>query len=259
MYEKSTSQVSQEPDADRIRAIDPNGDLLLGIDDIPKGILLYYRVSSIVLREASPYFNALLDPGKFSEGATFSNRLVHLKAQYCRMSSIPAVYLPNIHISEIGQYPAASSTNVVMHFLEILHAATSSTPTTRALMNHIALLAIVADRFGATKPVLDYIVNQGWTQPGRATKGMKPSSPRLVVRSRETALRQCIFAGAVFGVHEWVMQSSRSLIDEGSERWNPSTDADPSSASQEQYNAPWWYLPYGLEGEAAAFPVFTSF
>ena len=258
-YLQSISEVSPKPNPDNIRAVDASGDLLLGIDDISAGTLLYYRVSSIVLRAASPYFDALLDPGKFSEGAAFSTRIGHLRAQYCEIASIPAVCLPPIYISEISQYPAASRPNVLMHFFEILHALTSSVPTAKSLMNHLALLAVVADRFDATQPVLDYMVNQGWTRSGRAKKGTNPSGHQLGTRSRETALRQSLFAGAVLGVPEWVMESSRNLIDEGSDRWNANIDADSSSANQEQHDAPWWYLPYGLEGGAAPIAILINF
>ncbi|MCJ1378286.1 hypothetical protein MMC17_001383 [Xylographa soralifera] len=236
----------QGPNEDNIIAIEADGDLLMKVHGQPGEPTLYYQVSSIVLQKASPYFDRLLDPNKFSEGLAFETQLKSLKDRYPDVTAAPAVALPVIHISDVGQIPARyPSKNVVTHFFDILHDTNSFWVMTGTLSNHIALLAILADRFDATKPVLDHITDQGWTHTNKETKENKKESSQSSLRSKEILWRQRIFAGVILGVQDWVVSYSRLLIDTGSERWRIASDAQIHVDDE----APWWYLPRGLEGE----------
>ena len=236
----------QGPNEDNIIAIESEGDLLIKIDGQPGEPSFYYRVSSIVLQKASPYFDRLLDPKKFSEGVAFGAQIEKLKESYPDITTVPAAALPMIQVSDVGQIPARyPSKNVVTHFFDILHDTNSFWIMTGSLPNHIALLAILADRFDATKPVLDYINDQGWTHAHKETKENKKESSLSSVRSKEILWRQRMFAGVILGVQDWVMSYSRLLIDAGSERWKVASDTELKIDDE----APWWYLPRGLEGK----------
>ncbi|MCJ1295564.1 hypothetical protein MMC34_007127 [Xylographa carneopallida] len=238
----------QGPNEDNIIAIESEGDLLIKIDGQPGEPSFYYRVSSIVLQKASPYFDRLLDPKKFSEGVAFGAQIEKLKESYPDITTVPAAALPMIQVSDVGQIPARyPSKNVVTHFFDILHDTNSFWIMTGSLPNHIALLAILADRFDATKPVLDYINDQGWTHAHKETKENKKESSLSSVRSKEILWRQRMFAGVILGVQDWVMSYSRLLIDAGSERWKVASDTELKIDDE----APWWYLPRGLEEELA--------
>ena len=239
-------QLCQGPNEDNIIAIESAGDLLIKIHGQPGEPTLYYQVSSIVLQKASPYFDRLLDPKKFSEGVAFETQLKNLKDRYPDVTTAPAVTLPVIHISDVGQIPARyPSRNLLTHFFDILHDTNSFWVMTGSLPNHIALLAILADRFDATKPVLDHITDQGWTHTHKETKESKKESSPSSLRCKEILWRQRIFAGVILGVQDWVMNYSRLLIDAGSERWRIASDAELNIDDE----APWWYLPRGIEGE----------
>ncbi|MCJ1397283.1 hypothetical protein MMC11_000475 [Xylographa trunciseda] len=242
----SKHHLCQGPKEDNIIAIEPDGDLLIQINEQPGESALYYRVSSIVLQKASPYFDRLLDPKKFSEGIVFETQLKSLKDSYPDVTMAPAAALPVVHISDVGQIPARyPCKNVITHFFDILHDTNSFWVMMGSLPNHIALLAILADRFDAAKPVLDHITDQGWTHTHKETKENKKDSNQSSLRSKEILWRQRIFAGIILGVPDWVMSYSRLLIDAGSERWRTLSDAELNVDDE----APWWYLPRGLEGK----------
>ncbi|MCJ1387415.1 hypothetical protein MMC18_000258 [Xylographa bjoerkii] len=242
----SRNQQCPGPNEDNIVAIDSDGDLLIQIHGQHEEPTLYYQVSSTVLQKSSPYFDRLLDPKKFSEGVAFETLLKGLRDSYPDVTMAPAAALPVIHISDVGQLPMRyPSKNVITHFFDILHDTNSFWAMAGSLPNHIALLAILADRFDATKPVLDHVTDQGWIHAYKEIKENKKDSNQSSLRSKETLWRQRIFAGVILGVQDWVMSYSRLLIDAGSERWRTASDAELNVDD----DAPWWYLPRGLEGE----------
>jgi hypothetical protein len=234
--------------------IDAAGDLLLQIDDSSSEPSFYYRVSSTVLRRASPYFDTLLDPDKFSEGATFASQKARLEDQHGRISQLPTADLPVILIADIGPLFPLNTPNmpVIAHFFNILHLKDSfHLPAPSA--THFALLAAVADRFDAVRPVSDYVVKNGWH-----TDMKEPNSSRIrrntkssILKSKEIFWRQRILAGAILGVRGWVLHYGRLLIDSGSERWNVGTDLESTSTVDITTDGPWWDLPYGIEEELA--------
>ena len=247
--EGSKNRVCSGPNEDNIIAIDKAGDLLIQIHGQPGESTFYYQVSSTVLQEASPYFDRLLDPTKFSEGVTFRIQLNRLKASYPDIKMAPVAALPVVKLSDVGQIPVRyPSKSVVTHFFDILHRTNSSWVMTGTIANHIALLAIMADKFDVTKRVLDHIVDQGWTYAYKEAKENKKDGNQSYLRSKETLWRQRIFAGFILGVQDWVMNYTRLLVDAGSERWRMTSDAELSVDDE----APWWYLPRGLEGEIIA-------
>ncbi|MCJ1475432.1 hypothetical protein MMC13_004094 [Lambiella insularis] len=239
---------SERPSQDSIITIETNGDLLLQIQNRLGGITFYYQVSSEQLRANSFYFNRLLDPEKFSEGAIFCTKLRELMKSHSDISQIPAADLPVVRISDFGPFPDRySNKDVMVHFFDVLHGTNSPWVLTRSIPTHIALLALVADRFDATAPVLEHVTSQGWVQPMKDDKELKKVGIGPSTQNREVLWRRRIYAGVLLGVQEWVTNFSRLLIDAGSKQWQSVEGEDCSIPD----TAPWWNLPRGLEEELA--------
>ncbi|MCJ1249093.1 hypothetical protein MMC30_006315 [Trapelia coarctata] len=236
--------------------IDVAGDLLLQIKDSSQNLCFYYRVSSTVLRRVSSYFDTLLDPGKFSEGATFACQKAKLEEQYGEMSHMLPAELPIIHIAEIGPlFPTKTpNTDVITHLFNILHRRDSSHLSPGGpSASHIALLAAVADRFDAVRPVSAYVVKKGWHKDMKEPNWSRTrwSTKKSVFKTKEIFWRQRILAGAILGLREWVLHHGRFLIDSGSEGWRDGADLETTTTINVMADGPWWDLPYGIEEELA--------
>jgi len=234
--------------------IDVAGDLLLQIDDSSSGLNFCYRVSSTVLRRASSYFDTLLHPDKFNEGATFASRQAQLRDQYGEAFPFPNDDLPVIHIADIGPLFPLNTPNmhVLARFFNVLHQKESfHLPAGVPSATHMALLAAVADRFDAIRAVSDYIVKKGWHTDMKEPnlRRIRRNTKNSVVKSKEIFWRQRILAGAILGVPGWVLHYGRLLIDSGSERWNVGTDQESTSMVDIATDGLWWDLPYGIEEE----------
>ena len=253
--EQSVTQKQDEVDKTNLVTIDPGGDLLLRIEDKALKAVVFYRVSSSVLRNVSLYFNTLLDPQKFMEGTGFHDRLKRLRQQYSNISSAPVIALPVVKLSDAGQIPTKQSNkDTITHFLDILHNVTSSSVIPKSLPNHIALLAAVADRFDAVKSVQAHVERQGWTQLPKDGKESAKLAYVSITRQLELLWRQRIYAGVVFCVPKWVMYYSSLLILAGSEKWNAVAATNPSA----DYTAIWWNLPWDMEGGSSIEPAYLA-
>ena len=236
-------EVNDEQSSERMKdpvIIDPNGDLLLRLRHPAMGTDYIYRVSTTALRQASHYFNVLLDASKFSEGITVDKRLRAIRGKHGEREAIPSAELPKIFVSDIGQVPEGVSTDsVVVLFLRILHNENASWPTPR--LSFVALLAIVADRFAATTPIANYVIQRNWK-----TKLFVQKGPPLLT---ETRIRQQLLVGLILRFPDWVREFSAGLIVQGSEKWG-----EPCEDSKEN-EALWWNLPNNLEGKPKAMPL----
>ncbi|MCJ1481206.1 hypothetical protein MMC06_001362 [Schaereria dolodes] len=220
--------------------ISSNGDLLLHIPDTKRRTTISYCVSSTVLRKASPYFDNLLDPNKFSEGIEVKSRFADLLQRYGDMASVPLVELPAVKISDVGQYPKVMMSDaVVTHFLKILHDPLTPYITVPSTV-FLALLAIVADRFAATEHLAKYIRQQGWLEIPSDVKAIKQN---LGSPGKEPYCRQRVLIGLLLGFDDWVCRYSNILVLSGSEKW---VTGDVHSDSYA--DALWWNLPSGIEG-----------
>lgn len=210
------------------------GDLLLHVEH-HNNLAQVYRVSVAILRKASAYFDVLLDPNKFSEGAAVQKQLQELTRSHVNVASVPTSDLPHVSISDCGQVPEAKiSESVFKLFLDILHNTATS-----ACMPHthsIAILALIADRFDATGPVSLYVRNSGWKK-----KKAKPEYNRNSDLHIELLRRQKLLIGLLLNFQDWVYHYSSELIYQGSEKWK-------SDLTDVEGEAPWWYLPNGVEG-----------
>ena len=221
-----------------IIVIDSKGDLLLHAKDYNHDSGQLYQVSVAVLRKASAYFDTLLDPAKFSEGAAVRTRLVELTKVYAEAESMPASYLPRIAISDIGQVSKERISKASFKlFLDILHHPRPPLPTPP--IHFISILALFADRFNATTPISSYILEHDW----KKKLAKQDKSQKSELRLREFR-RQKLLIGLILGFQDWVYQYSSELIYQGLEKGiSDSTDIDEE--------APWWNLPHGVEGKCS--------
>ena len=220
--------------------IDAAGDLVLEISEETWESTYRYRVSAAILADSSAYFRNLLDPDKFSEGATVRKQAIELRRCYHDTALIPDSKLPVVKISDIGHFPKANLVGAVLQqFFDILHSPLWT--QTRPSAPGFALLAVVADRFSATEPISSFARRWGWNRHD-LSEYKNPNKNKL-----EALSRQRLLTGLLLGFDHWVWTYSVNLINEGSERWSteePLPNVEPEAL--------WWSLPGGLEGEAAA-------
>ncbi|MCJ1265118.1 hypothetical protein MMC22_004993 [Lobaria immixta] len=211
------------------------GDLLLHVKHY-NDVGQLYRVSVAILRKASAYFDTLLNPNKFSEGAAIQSQLRELTRSHVDVASMPTSELPRVSISDFGHVPKAKiSESAFKLFLDILHNVATSVSVPRT--HFIAILALIADRFDAIGPISSYVINSGWKKkPAKQDKNRK-SDLQL-----ESLRRQKLLIGLSLGFQDWVHHYSSELIYQGSEKWM-------SGLVDDDGEAPWWYLPNGVEEE----------
>ena len=198
------------------------------------------------LRYACPYFEVLFDPKKFKEGMTVDARLRELEIDEQRYGPAPTSSLPVVAITDVGDLPKTNvSANVVFSlFLYILHTPNGpwSAVTRAQSINLLALLAIVADRFGAHATIADYLKEQ------RLDITLLRSKKSATVHQNELENRQMLLAGMIFEFPKWVYQCSAALIVNGSRMWNPISPVSYEENRGHGRDAIWHRLPNGVEG-----------
>lgn len=222
------------------------GDVLIQIKDSTIGTERDYRCMRSVLRDASEYFNVLLDPVKFSEGIAVDARIQDLTRQY-KGSTIPASDLPKVIVADVGDLPKGciSTATVVALFLQILHDSSTNWPVLRAeSVNLVALLSIVADRFACATTIADYIIGH------RLRNTLLKDRKSATAHEKELENRQRLLAGVIFGFSDWVYQCSAALIVEGPIRQTTISLYNNEDEDQEGDEALWWSLPGGVEDES---------
>ena len=220
------------------------GDVLLKVKDSRTGLDQHYRCSRAVLRSNSDYFNVLLDPVKFNEGIAIEAEIQELVKQYTDYASIPASKLPSVTVSDVGQLPKAclSTSTVVRLFFMILHDPATPWPKSRLhAINLVALLAIVADRLAAIRPVRAYLRSQKFEST------LLRDRRTCTAHQLEIDNRQRLLAGVIFGFPKWVRECSAALILAGPKR-QATTNLESGDDEEAEDDALWWRLPNGVEG-----------
>ncbi|KAI9042186.1 uncharacterized protein KD926_006105 [Aspergillus affinis] len=218
-----------------------------------------WRVSSEVLAQNSPYFRALLDPNKFSEG----RQLMKQKNTRVRQTTtdsesdkskqppeldeeptwedLPTVRLPSDHFSpKLG-------VDAIELFLRILSFGAFDDEAKRNFdaeiksqrTSLVSRVIILADSFNSPHVVKETLKRSGYVY-GRKTAFSKFDDQML--KLTEDRIRQSIFIAnflddsAVFQVltHTLIIVGSRSWANGVEKRASPQT-------------FPWWYLSDGLE------------
>ena len=226
------------------------GDLILHIQEKRLGPDTFYRVDIKVLRRESAYFEALLHPDKFNEGASVHAKLTILQGKYgsnIEWSSIPSSELPLASISELGPIPREGASEALLQFLCILHDCDSVRHDFKP--RSTALLTILADRFAAIASVRVYFLY-------REPKGLKkvPQDKHQATQAQlslansasDETRRQWALAGLILGFPGWVEAYTTSIILAGSPQWEaPGQDTNSDS----EPGTMWWNLPHGIEEE----------
>ena len=221
------------------------GDVFLVIKDPRTGFDARYRCSRAALRSNSEYFNVLLDPTKFSEGIAVEAKMQELVKEYADFLAIPASKLPAVAVSDVCQLPKEAcqpASTVIGLFFRVLHDTTTPWPKSRLHpINLVALLAILADRLQAIRPIREYL------------KSQKVETTLLRDRRMCTAHqlgidnRQRVLAGIIFDFPTWVREYSAALILAGPKR-PVTTNLESGDDEEADDDALWWRLPNGVEG-----------
>lgn len=122
--------------------ISADGDVLLHITDENSRATVLCRVSRNVLRKASPFFSALLDPSKFSEGISTEGATEALLRRYHTISAIPARQLHIVTLRGIGDMTQARGydpTKVIISSLQLIHGSWT-TATESVTANLVAMM-----------------------------------------------------------------------------------------------------------------------
>jgi hypothetical protein len=214
--------------------IAPTGDIVLDVCDETREQTHSYRVSTVQLTQASPYFASLLDPNKFGEGAQVAETLALLKKRYGDIEDAPIEELPRVVISDIGRISRVNTMkNLVFDFLSALHGLDLSTPSPP--ISNLANLTVVADRFDAL-PLLSHYVHRK-----RFLRTIDAKARGKTFALSEERVRQKLLIGLLLDHPDWVSVYSKRLIIGGSVRWR-------DDISDEVEPALWWDIPRGIEG-----------
>jgi hypothetical protein len=227
-------------------AVKTSGDLLLNIPDaLEPASKTLYRVSVSFLRRASQYFDRLLDPDKFEEGARVKKAHEQLEREHGGLdtSKLEHTSLPIVDIQDVdpniprrGSGPNFSQQDVVTTFFRIIHGKTWLQASVS--IPHLACVAVLADRFDAIAAFREGVRKTTWIDIFRKSFNKLPEATEELLRQK---LMLAIF------LKEYRIWSSLSakLITQGSSRWEEGED----NKSHDE-NGLWWDLPCGVEGQS---------
>jgi hypothetical protein len=231
-------------------AVKTTGDLLLNIPDTlnPTAQTLY-RVSVPHLRGASQYFDRLLDPDKFSEGARVKKAHEQLEQDHGGLAGLDHGDLPVVNIQDVDpSIPrrgsgSFSQQDVVTTFFRIIHGKSWS--QNAVTVPHMACVAVLADRFDAIATFREGVRKTSWIELFRKSFNKLPEAT-------EELLRQKLLLAIFLKEYRLWSSLSAKLITQGSCRWE-----DPSDEkAEDEFKGLWWDLPCGVEGwPICSFPV----
>jgi hypothetical protein len=250
------------------RVIVNSGDIFLDYDS-PTGTSGHasyrWRVDSESLMQSSPYFRALLDPNKFSEGRhlmkqreLYSHDLDSWKNidtsnhTHVQDYALPSVRLPKAHLSY------CSGLDTIELFLRILSYHSFNDEEQENFNaeirgqrpSSIARLIELADAYNSTQAVHDTLKRCNYTL-GRPKLPLTKFNS-LVLKMNEERIRQSIFIASFVNERTIFQILTHALIVSGSKFWASGIESpDPDTPK-------WQYLPDGLEGIPIYYPSCTT-
>lgn len=232
------------------KTITENGDLILEYvapNDPASSTSRKWLVASQLLVSNSPYFQALLDPKKFSEGRQFNTQKQAWNESRAPDSfsrhALPTVTLPAIHPTRM------CGEDAIELFLRVL-CLESTDETGKAAFESdlkvqstslVARLIELADSFNSPRIVRDTLRRVGYLY-GKAKSAPLTKFNSGLLSSREDRIRQIIFISSFLGDARITRALTHTLILVGSRFWAHGLE------SPEEEILRWKYLPYGLEG-----------
>ena len=230
--EKSTGL---EHDVDGTIVVNKQGDLVICVEheSNAQAMTATFRVSVSVLRRASKYFQTLLEPGRFGEGAHVEASLKVLRERFASPAEAQSHELPLVRVSDLGRISSVRSiAPLCADFFHILHG--NGALALPPLVN-LANLAIVADRFDALDVVKSYVARRKFA---RTIDGKTTAKADALLS--EEKVRQRLFVAAMLDYAPWVEKYSLRVVIRG---W-VGREVDVSGAL-------WWDLPLRMEEELA--------
>jgi hypothetical protein len=232
------------------KVITPNGDLVLEYiapSDPASTTSHKWQVASQLLASNSPYFQALLDPAKFSEGRQFN-------AQKQAWNEIQTPDVDLQHALPTVTLPGVRSTSIcgedaIELFLRIL-CLDSIEEAERTIFEHdlkvqptslIARLIDLADSFNSPRIVRNVLRRIGYSY-GKAKPGLFAKFNAGLLSMREDRIRQIIVISSFLDDSRVTRLLTHSLIVVGSRFWINGLEGP------EEEDLRWKYLPSGLEG-----------
>ncbi|EAQ86960.1 hypothetical protein CHGG_08213 [Chaetomium globosum CBS 148.51] len=202
-----------------------------------------YRVQLSALKQNSKYFDNLLSDTRFAEARSIEESFQRLSLKNVKPSEADAGDLPLVKIHEDDEATRSAGHNSVFEdLLRILHRKQS---TAKAVtMQHLAVLALLADRFNCIAIVSRYLNALKYKWPATQTRVSRDDGPTLS-RATEETLRQKILVAWLLDQPPKLQVATRELIMYGSRRWSEYLDEE----QEESYAAAWWDLPDDLEQE----------
>lgn len=215
-----------------------------------------WRVSSADLAQNSPYFRALLDPDKFSEGRRLmQQKMMHQKLladkmvnaassdnQNVEVSYLPVVILPSKHVS------SRLGLDAIKLFLEILsfnsfgeEQKCSFDAELKFLpVSLIARLLELSDAFNSPNVVRESLKRAGYAFGKGKYQPSKFDSSLL--KLSEDRIRQTVFVARILDEPVIYQVMTHALIVLGSKSWTNGVEPPVTPTY------PWRYFPNGIEG-----------
>ncbi|KAI9051427.1 hypothetical protein LZ554_004473 [Drepanopeziza brunnea f. sp. 'monogermtubi'] len=194
---------------------------------------ILYRVKMETIKKYSEYFQILFKP-IFAEGLAVTKALADLEAAGLDPTIIEADKLPRVNIVDEDSITKTFGREVIFRdMLRIVHG--NDYLTSPFNTQCLTVLVLMADRYNFTSPVTRHM--QKTLNAHKYPVGLD--------KNGEEVLRQKVLIQFHTDHGMRFTGSTKELILRGSLRW---TDTAESS---NEFRAPWWDLPYGLEGELA--------
>ncbi|KGO74090.1 hypothetical protein PITC_097760 [Penicillium italicum] len=235
-----------------LRVISAKGDLILEYiapgDSLLSPTRHKWRVASERLASHSPYFQALLDPTKFSEGRQFNaQKQAWNETQIPDSTSqhaLPTVRLPSVHSTSM------CGEDAIELFLKIL-CLDSFDESERAVFENelkiqstslVARMIDLADSLNSPRAVQDVLQKVGYLY-GKSKPALLARFNAALLSMKEDRIRQIIFISTFLNDTRLTRIMTHALLVVGSKFWINGLDAP------EEESLRWKYLPNGLEEE----------
>ncbi|KAJ5312153.1 hypothetical protein N7508_002983, partial [Penicillium antarcticum] len=241
---------SMEETDPSIKVITGEGDLIIEYSSAgdSTSTTRRWQVASELLSSNSPYFHALLDPTKFSEGRQFSaqkqawneSQGSHLASQHL----LPTVKLPS------GILTSTCEEDSIELFLQIL-CLKSLNEEESASFEHelkflstslVARLIDLADSFNSPRIIQDILRKVGYSY-GKTKPSLIAKLSASTLQMKEDRIRQIILISAYLNDSRVTKIMTHALLVIGSRFWINGLEYP------EEETLRWRYLPNGLEEE----------
>ncbi|KAJ5682823.1 hypothetical protein N7462_005988 [Penicillium macrosclerotiorum] len=228
--------------------VSTEGDVILKYTNPSSTESCHWKVESNLLMRNSPYFRALMDPNKFSEGRF----LAQVKKEPSTQDALPIVVMP------ASQFTEMCGTDALELFLQILCLDSvdffdfdelKEFDWRRLFLRNlktqspslISRLIEVADLYNSPHFIRETLKKVGYMF-GRSKPQLGKFSP-TILKASEDRIRQTLVVAEFLGEYHITKIMTHTLVVIGSKYWTDGTNVPTSPYFR------WQYLPHGLEEE----------